>query len=559
MTEMRRRNFLAMTIAGSALSLVGCSAAVAGGGGKGGGVLILGADAGASNQFPENFNANGGGDGGPGIGFFYETLFRVSTKDGGKLEPMLAEKVVYSAAGSIATYTLRKGVTWSDGKPFTADDVVFTYNHVFGPAGPPDPVDSSKTPFLLKPVIALDEHTVQVEYNGSNYQQDTNMSMYYPVYPKHIYGEQADYGKYVDKKPVGTGPGILKKFSGQQVEITLRDDYWGGKAEGVKEVHIIPSGTVGNIQSSISSGKVDWADGGGAGVLTQFLGMSPDNHYQYFPDGSARGVLFGCRYEPLNDVAVRRALRDSVDLGPATKAAGLGYTVPSVTGLNLDLYKNYLQPEYAKALEPDVAGAKAGLAKAGWTVENGNLTKDGKAFPLKLYVNLAQPVDVVAGPMIVDQWKKNLGIDVAYTPTPDTVFQAKVHDYEMFIWTSNLNGSAYNAYQGYSWRNLEPGPQKNGHGNQGMWKMPEAANTALGDLQKVPMGDTAKITELLHVIQKAVADEAPYLAYMSGGSGEMWSEKNWKGFPTVEGPENYRPSIGGYNNVGTTTMKLRKA
>ena len=157
--------------------MVGCSGVVAGGQGDKG-VLVLGGDAGASNQFPENFNANGGGDSGPGIGFFYETLFRVSTRDGGKLEPALAEKVVYTNGGATATYTLRKGVTWSDGTPFTADDVAFTYNFVFGTPGPDQ--------FIKEPVKALDDLTVQVNYTGPNYQQDTNMSLYYPGDPKHI-------------------------------------------------------------------------------------------------------------------------------------------------------------------------------------------------------------------------------------------------------------------------------------------------------------------------------------------------------------------------------------
>jgi len=204
-------------------------------------------------------------------------------------------------------------------------------------------------------------------------------------------------------------------------------------------------------------------------------------------------VLFGCTFPPFTDAAVRRAFRDSVDLTAATKAVGIGYTVPSVTGLNLDLYKSYLLPEYAKPLEPNVDKAKADLAAAGWTVEGGNLTKDGKSYPVRLFVNLGQATDIVVAPMIIDQWKKNLGIDVKYMPTPDTVFQAKIHDYEMMVWTANLNGSPYNAFQGYSWKNLEAGPQKLGYGNQGLWKMPKEANDALAALQALPMQNTDQV------------------------------------------------------------------
>ena len=97
------------------------------------GVLTIGAAVSTSNVFPHNFNVFGGGDSAPGNAMFWETLFRISSKDGMKLVPNLAKEVKYTSGGKVATYKLRDDVTWNDGNPFTSKDVAFTYGFIFGP------------------------------------------------------------------------------------------------------------------------------------------------------------------------------------------------------------------------------------------------------------------------------------------------------------------------------------------------------------------------------------------------------------------------------------------
>ncbi|MGV1006042.1 MAG: ABC transporter substrate-binding protein [Candidatus Nanopelagicales bacterium] len=558
--KVRRKTRLravAAVCAVGAVLLAGCGDAV-GGSKSGSGILVVGADAGSSNQFPENFNVNGGGAAAPGVGLFYETLFRVSSVNGGALVPNLATSVDFAEDGYTATYHLREGVKWNDGEPFTAKDVAFSYNLVFGDAGEPDPDDPSKSPSLREPVTAVDDLTVKMRANFALFQQDTNMSLYYPIYPEHIYGKQADPSKFVDADPVGTGPGKLKSFSGQRIDVTIRDDYWGGPSKGVKEVQIIPAGTVGNIQSSIGRGTVDWSEGTFPGVLTQFVGKEPENRYDYFPDGSSRGVVFATEKMPFSDVAVRRALRDSVDLTSATAAAGIGYTVPTAAGLSTRFFRGLLAADYSEPLAPDVERAKKELADAGWTVEKGNLVKNGKSYPMKLHVNLGQNLDILVAPMIVDQWKKNLGLEVDYTPTSDTVFQAKYPDYQMFLWNTNLSGSPYNAFQAYSHANLSAERQKMDYGNRGLWRASDAFEAARVALAKVSPTDPDAVRPLFETLQTEVGAQAPYLAAIEGGSGAMWTVKNWTGWPDPD-TSDYRPSVAQLNNITQTVMNLEPA
>lgn len=383
------------------------------------GVLTIGAAVSTSNVFPHNFNVFGGGDSAPGNAMFWETLFRISSKDGMKLVPNLAKEVKYTSGGKVATYKLRDDVTWNDGKPFTSKDVAFTYGFIFGPPGQSTEKDFK---WLAKPIETPDKHTIVVTYNEPQYTEDIPLSLYFPIYPEHIYSK-VDHQNYVDKNPVGTGPGKLKSFAGQLIEIDIRDDYWGKKPKGVKTIKLVPAGTAGNIQSQITQGKVDWAEGGDPGVITSFLPMDKDhNGYNYYADGSTRGIILSTHSLPTSDVAVRKALRASVDMGVVAKAGGVGYTVPSVTGLDPVIYANMLKPEFKKPMAPDVEAAKKFLKDAGWTVQNGNLCKDGKEYPLQLTIRNDNPVEMATMPIVVSQWKDNLGINVKFTPLPKEVF-----------------------------------------------------------------------------------------------------------------------------------------
>ena len=511
------------------------------------GVLTIGAAVSTSNVFPHNFNVFGGGDSAPGNAMFWETLFRISSKDGMKLVPNLAKEVKYTSGGKVATYKLRDDVTWNDGKPFTSKDVAFTYGFIFGPPGQSTEKDFK---WLAKPIETPDKHTVVVTYNEPQYTEDIPLSLYFPIYPEHIYSK-VDHQNYVDKNPVGTGPGKLKSFAGQLIEIDIRDDYWGKKPKGVKTIKLVPAGTAGNIQSQITQGKVDWAEGGDPGVITSFLPMDKDhNGYNYYAAGSTRGIILSAHSLPTSDVAVRKALRASVDMGVVAKAGGVGYTVPSVTGLDPVIYANMLKPEFKKPMAPDVEAAKKFLKDAGWTVQNGNLCKDGKEYPLQLTIRNDNPVEMATMPIVVSQWKDNLGINVKFTPLPKEVFDPAqaMGEYDMSLWTTNAAGGAVNAYTMYmQTKNYKLGDKK-ADGNYGRWKCSKEADEAIANLPKVPQDDIKEITRRCQILQQAVYDDAPYIPVQNSGTGGMYTTKKWSGLKKAEDVD-YFPRASGYNNM----------
>ncbi|GAA1737185.1 ABC transporter substrate-binding protein [Brachybacterium phenoliresistens] len=513
------------------------------------GILRIGATVATSNVFPENFNVFGGGDSAPGNALFWETLFRISSTDGSKLVPNLAESVEYTEGGKVATYVLRDDVTWNDGEKFTSKDVAFTYGFIFEEPGT-TPDENGNLPWLAKAIETPDEKTVVVTYNEPQYTEDLPLSLYFPIYPEHIY-KDLDRQNYQDRDPVGTGPGRLKKFAGQQIEIEIRDDYWGEIAPELTEVHLVPSGTAGNIESQITKGDVDWSQGGAPGVVTNFVTMEDHNGYYYYPDGSTRGIIMATHKGPTQDVAVRRALRAAADMNIVAEAAGIAYTVPSITGLDTGIYASMLKDEFKDSMMPDLEAAKKELADAGWTVnEAGNLEKDGTEHPLKLHIQNDNPAEMTTMPIVVDQWSKNLGLKVAFTPLPPDVFgpaQAK-GDYELSLWTTNAAGGAFQAFTMYMHTKIYEIGDETADGNYGRWKMPDAANDAIMAITTTPPDQVEKITENCQILQQAVADEAPYIPVQSNGAGGMFTTKKWSGLKEASDID-YFPRVDGYNNL----------
>ena len=141
---------------------------------------------------------------------FYEALAGWDTE--GNIVPMLAAEIPSKQNGAIAadgrsvTWKLKRGVTWHDGKPFTADDVVFTAAYAGDPATATVTVATYKD---LK-VEKIDSHTVRVVYpKPTPYWAEAFTGAFGPILPKHVFepfiGAKSRENP-ANTKPVGTGP-----------------------------------------------------------------------------------------------------------------------------------------------------------------------------------------------------------------------------------------------------------------------------------------------------------------------------------------------------------------
>lgn len=118
---------------------------------------------------------------------------------------------------------------------------------------------------------------------------------------------------------------VLSRFDSQLVEFKKRDDYWGEPIQ-VETVQFVPAGQAGNIETQITDGRIDFAEGGAPGVVTGFAGAAQTNRYAWVADGVSHGVTFmtGDPDRPTFDLNIRKALRHSIDPNVMQEAAGPG-------------------------------------------------------------------------------------------------------------------------------------------------------------------------------------------------------------------------------------------
>jgi peptide/nickel transport system substrate-binding protein len=121
------------------------------------------------------------------------------------LAPAMAESWTYSRDCLELTFKLRRDVKWHDERPFTADDVVFTYQTMINPK---TPAPFKEGFMLVKDVVAPDPYTVRVRYAEPYARAVETWSTY--MLPKHLLQSFAEAGTLRESPqnswPVGTGP-----------------------------------------------------------------------------------------------------------------------------------------------------------------------------------------------------------------------------------------------------------------------------------------------------------------------------------------------------------------
>lgn len=162
---------------------------------------------------------------------FYQPLAGWDTD--GNLVPQLAEEIPSRANGGLAedglsvTWKLRKDVKWHDGAPFTADDVLFTWEFARDPASAAYTIGSYRDINVVK----VDDHTVRVEFKEPMpFWADAFVGTIGMILPKHHFGDYVGATSRdapANLVPVGTGPYKIVDFKPGDILIAERNpDYW---------------------------------------------------------------------------------------------------------------------------------------------------------------------------------------------------------------------------------------------------------------------------------------------------------------------------------------------
>jgi len=299
-----------------------------------------------------------------------------------KLEGELAESWEVSPDGKRITFHLRKGVTWHDGKPFTSEDVLFTYRRMIAPNTPTAYAEDFKQ---VKRAEAPDPYTFVVEYGKPFAPALASWGMH--ILPKHLLAEYPDISRSpLNKKPVGTGPFRFVEWkTGEKTVFETNPDYFEGRPYLSRVItRVIPDPATMFLE--LKSGGIDMM---GVTPLQYTRQTETEEFRKSFH--KYRYLSFGYTYlgfrlsHPLfSDKRVRQAIAHAIHKKEIIDGVlfGLGQeaTGPYKPGTwvhNPDVKRYPFDPEKAKAL----------LAEAGWKAGDGVLEKGGRAFSFTVLTN----------------------------------------------------------------------------------------------------------------------------------------------------------------------------
>jgi peptide/nickel transport system substrate-binding protein len=353
------------------------------------------------------------------FGPVYEPLVFVDELKSGAATPWLASKYAWSNHNKTITFTIRPGVKWSDGKPLTAADVLYTFQLIKKHAA----LDLQAVWSVLKNVTRKgDKVTFQFKTAAVPY-------FYYiagqtPIVPEHVWKSIKNPVNDKITDPVGSGPFTINhsSCSPQVMKYTKNPHYWQKGKPAIDTVYYPAYLSNDPANQDLASGKAQWGSQFIPSINSFYLSKSKDNHY-WFPPVANVSVFINLKNPLLKDVAVRRAMAYAIDRSRVSKIGEYGYEPPgNQTGIVTPTFQSWLNKSLAKKITYNPAKAKQILVKAGYKLSGGVFhTKSGKALSFTM-INIGGYSDWVASAQIVIQNLKAIGIKVSPSNLSSTTY-----------------------------------------------------------------------------------------------------------------------------------------
>ena len=281
----------------------------------------------------------------------YESL-AVRTPDFSELQMLLAESIEPGKTTATWTIRLKPGLTFHNGKPVTADDVIFSIQRITDPKDPK--VGAASIGYIdRKSLKKMDDRTVRLQLQFANSAFPDDIGQYFnSIVPTD----------YDPKNPVGTGPFKYESFTpGEQSRFTKFADYWETGKPHVDELVIIDFQQDAARVNALLGGQVDAIDNLPASQVTSVKG-NPGLAVLISQTGAWQPFTMRVDASPFDDPRVRQAFRLIVD-----RQQMVNQVLSGQGRIANDLYAPY-DPAYASDLpqrKQDLEQAKSLLKQAG--------------------------------------------------------------------------------------------------------------------------------------------------------------------------------------------------
>lgn len=344
------------------------------------------------------------------LGLVNEELYYINSLTS-KMTPWLATGYKWSNNAETLTWTIRRGVKFSNGDPLSATDVAYTFNLIKRyPALDlngiyPDLVSTTQT----------GPYTVVMKFNTP-----ATLDFYYiadmtPIVPAAVWKGVKDPVTFNDPDPVGTGPYTVQSCTPQNISYVKNPNFWQPGLPKIDRVEVpaILTDTVANEE--LANGSAQWGGEYIPDIQKFYLDRNPD-YRTWSPPVGVNGMYINLTDPVLKDVAVRQAMAYAINRQEVAKLADDG-EVPAAnqtTALLPEETAWYNAPAAAKYnYTYNPAKALAVLKAAGFKKGPGGVFQTPQGQPLKFtLIDVGAYSDQVASGHVVAQDLDAVGMQV---------------------------------------------------------------------------------------------------------------------------------------------------
>jgi peptide/nickel transport system substrate-binding protein len=449
--------------------------------------------------------------------------------DRGQYVPRLAAEVPtvenggISADGRVYTFRLRRDVRWQDGAPFTAADVEFTWRFI---TDPKVPVPSRVVWQDVQRVETPDPHTVRFHFaHPSLAFLGTVASDRGYIVPKHLLDGKDAAASELNRKPVGTGPFVVREWgAGSHVLLARNPAYREAGKPLLDEVlvRIVPA-TAG-ARAAVQRGEADlWLHVPTADVA--FARAQPGYRVVAAPSYAWWHFWLNSEDPILQDRRVRQALAHGMDKAAIVDGVMAGMVRPLDAALPPAHWAHH---PGVRTYPFDPARARALLDEAGWKPGAGGVReKDGRPLALEI-LNIAGEAERLQVVQIVQAGWRQLGIDARVRMIDGPAFppaMAKGEYQVAYGWFGEEPEPVFNLWLGTNWQRYR---------NEAALELLRQARVTAA---------RAKRLELIRAFQAQVAEDLPTLplaprvllnvvsarlrGYAPSAVGSLWNAADW--------------------------------
>jgi peptide/nickel transport system substrate-binding protein len=463
------------------------------------------------------------------LGFVYEPLVYVNLLENQAETPMLAASYKWGADKKSITFTVRSGVKWNDGQPFSAQDVAFTFNLM--KRVPATDLYSLWTGAGLQSVTATGNQ-VTMQFAKSAQPYFWYFANLVGIVPQHIWstGNAAVHPEtWADPNPVATGPYTVSPCNPNNIQYVANPHYWQPGKPYIQKVQYPGYLDNGPANLDLANGKGEWGSQFIPNIQQFYLSKSSDNHTWSPP---VLNVAIFPNLDPshaaTSKLGVRQAISLALDRNQVSKIGEDGQEpAANQSGIVMPTFQKYYDANALAAAGYDkqnIDKAKTALASAGYSLSN----------PLKLtIISITGFTDWDASLAVAKQQLKKVGIDLTVQDLAQQTFLSR-------LYTGDFDLAYYNEPSGgptpyYELRNILYSKNTAPLGKSASTNFERYRNPAVDTLfDQYPTADDAGQVAIIKQIGAAMVNDVPVIPVTEAVDWFQYNTKDIAGWPTEQ-------------------------